>query len=70
MSDKKTVTGFVRSLGGTASYSGKSKTMYIKSDGFIHDNGIYILNNTADAIETAVLEKFGYSLRFKLSTNN
>lgn len=50
---KTEVTNFVKSLGGSTKYSGKTKTMYISST----------------AIEESVIGKFGYSLPFALSTN-
>ena len=53
---KKKVSDFIHSLGGSCSYSGRSKTMYI-NDPFDLD------------IESAVIEKFGYELPFKLITN-
>jgi hypothetical protein len=53
---KKVISDFVRSHGGTTTYSGNTKTMHINDK-----------NNVG--IEMKILEKFGYSLPFKLSTN-
>lgn len=55
---KKTVTDFVKSLGGQTAYSGKTKTMFIK-DPHPFDNDI----------EGKVLDKFGFGLPFKLATS-
>lgn len=54
---KKKVSDFVKSLGGTTQYSGKSKTMYIHHTRF----------NFNDDVHTKIIEKFGYNLPFKLS---
>lgn len=56
---KKKVSDFVKSLGATTSYSGKRKTMYIKVSKHEHWD-----------IEMSILDKFGFSLRFRLSTQN
>ena len=56
---KKQVSDFVKSLGGTASYSGKHKIMFIDNNGI--EDGL---------IELRVVEKFGYGLPFKLKTNS
>lgn len=53
---KKEVSDFVKSLGGNTAYSGREKTMFIK-DPHPFDNDI----------ELKVLDKFGYSLPFKLA---
>lgn len=55
---KKVVSNFVKSLGGQTSYSGKTKTMFIK-DPHPFDNDI----------EKKVLNKFGFGLPFKLATS-
>lgn len=50
---KKKVSDFIKSLGATTHYCGKTKTMYIKGG--------------SNIIEETVLNKFGYGLPFKLS---
>lgn len=58
---KKEVMQYVKLLGGTTMYSGKRKLMFI-NEPFILEN---VLNPT---IEDMVLQKFGYSLKFKIQT--
>jgi hypothetical protein len=53
---KKIVSDFAKSFGVETFYSGKTKTMYFNS------------NQPID-IEQKIIDKFGYSLPFKLSTN-
>jgi hypothetical protein len=53
---KKIVSDFIKSLGATTAYSGKSKTMYIKGS-FNED------------IEQKVLDNFGFNLPFKIATD-
>ena len=53
---KKQVQAFIRKLGGSSSYSGKKKTLFITDP-------------KGDEIELATLGEFGLSLPFKLATN-
>jgi hypothetical protein len=55
---KKLVSDFIKSFGATTSYSGKTKTMFIKN-AFVEDFDI----------EEKVLDKFGYDLPFKIATS-
>lgn len=53
---KQAVNKFVRSLGGTTNYQGRTNTMFI--------------NDPLKAeIEIKIIAKFGYKLNFKLATN-
>ena len=54
---KKIVENFIRSLGGSTNYSGNKRIMYI--------NDLKSID-----IEQKVVEKFGYTLPFKLITNS
>lgn len=56
---KKQVTDFVKSLGATTAYSGKTRTMYIKDDPHPFDNDI----------EKKVIDKFGFGLPFRIATS-
>jgi len=57
---KNQVTQYVKSLGGTTAYSGKSKTMFINDPK---------KDEPIQSIESVLLIKFGFSLPFKLHTN-
>lgn len=59
---KKEVMNYVSSIGGTSSYSGNTKTLYIK------DLKLPKFANTTQTIEECVLNKFGFGLPFKLAT--
>ncbi len=50
---KKVVIDFVKSIGWTARYSGKQKTMFI----------------SGPFIEQSIIEQLSYGLPFKISTN-
>lgn len=56
---KKQVAEFIKSLGGTSGYSGKTKTMYVKGGSIM-----------AYDIEIKVIEVFGYGLPFKMATSS
>jgi hypothetical protein len=56
---KKQVSAFIRTLGATAAYSGKSKIMYIK--------GVDADDYTVE--QQKVFQKFGYGLPFKIETD-
>lgn len=57
---KKEIQEYISSLGGQSHYSGKDKIMYI--DDPKKDQPI-------QSIEEVILNKFGFSLLFKLQTN-
>lgn len=56
---KNKVKQFVKSLGGTTAYSGKTKTMFILNDPHPFDCDI----------EHKCIVEFGFGLPFKLKTN-
>jgi hypothetical protein len=56
---KKTITDYIKSLGGSAHYSGNTKTMWITDP----------IKDVAQSIEECILIKFGFDLPFKLATN-
>lgn len=58
---KKQITDFIRSLGGKAAYSGKTKTMHITAP--------FSANNQKQEIAEKVKSKFGPDLPFNLHTN-
>jgi hypothetical protein len=55
---KKQVLNFIKSMGATATYSGKYRTMYIKNAS-VEDIDI----------EEKIIEKYGYGLPFKIATS-
>lgn len=57
---KKQITDYIKSLGGSANYSGHTKTMHINDPKKGQD---------MQSIEECVLGKFGFDLPFKLATN-
>jgi len=57
---KKLVTDYVKTLGGTTSYSGNKKTMYITQPKSM---------DVIDEFEMSVLNTIGFSLPFTLKTN-
>lgn len=59
---KKQVSAFISLVGGSASYSGRTNTM------FITDHKFPIFDGT-QSIENAVYNKFGMELPFKVVTN-
>lgn len=76
---KNKVIGFIKQLGGAASYA--SNTVHTSPSKDAHGNGVmrivghertmFIKSRTsgisADDIQNAVLDKFGYNLSFKLA---
>jgi len=59
---KREILNYVKSLGEQAYYSGKKKTMYV-TDKFVNTD------IPMQSTECAILQKFGFGLHFKLSTN-
>ncbi len=57
---KKEVTDYVKSLGGSTNYSGKSKIMFITDP---------VTRIDKYFIESCIISKFGFVLPFKLKTN-
>lgn len=57
---KKQVEQFIFSLGGSPSYSGKIKTMYITDP---------LKKSEKQSIEDCIYTLFGFELPFKLKTN-
>lgn len=59
---KQQIKDYVKSIGEKAYYSGKTKTMYV-TDKFKD------LDIPMQSTESAILQKFGFGLPFKLATN-
>lgn len=57
---KKLISDYVKSLGGSTNYSGKSSIMYINDHQF---------SATKQTIVECLYNKFGFDLPFKLVTN-
>lgn len=64
---KKQVIKLIKSLGGVASYSGKTKTMFINSPSHIPRPLHHLEQPHEDVIMNEVLNVFGYNLPFKLA---